>query len=115
MAANPLDVVYEAVAELSCHNVSSGPEGWVDVNLVAAASCKALSCDMDLATFIALEALDSWCVLAVMDFNPMRSKIKFVVPFSISDGREHPVLPIIPRARRLRSTQNDKSWITRSG
>ena len=70
---------------------------------------------MDLATSTALEALENWCALAGLEYNPMRSKIKFIVPVFLSDGREHPVLPIIPRARRLRSIQNDKSWITRSG
>ena len=82
--ANPLDVVYEAVAELSCHCSASESRGWVDVDLVTAAACEALSCDMAVAAHIVREAIDHWCMLAVMELR--RSVVRFVVPFSLRDG-----------------------------
>ena len=86
--ANPLDVVYEAVAELSCHGKASESRGWVDVDVVTAAASKTLSCDMAAAAPIVREAIDNWCMLAVMDLNPRCSMVKFVVPFFLRDGSE---------------------------
>ena len=61
---NPLDVVYEIVAELSQLEAARAVLGWVDVKLVVERACLVL-CKED-ALQLVHEALDTWASMNVM-------------------------------------------------
>ena len=79
----PLDAIYEIVAELSVH-LRGEDDGWIEVHGVIANACKLLPLDVEEAR----GALDIWCSLAVMKYNPVRSKIKLIKYISL---KEHPL------------------------
>ena len=79
----PLDAIYEIVAELSVH-MRGEDDGWIEVHGVIANACKLLPLDVEEAR----GALDIWCSLAVMKYNPVRSKIKLIKYTSL---KEHPL------------------------
>ena len=57
---NPLDVVYEIVAELSQLEATRAVHGWVDVKLVLERAC------LVLRKKDALQALDTWDSMKVL-------------------------------------------------
>lgn len=72
---NPLDLVYEIVADLSRRDQSKEAGGWVDMaHVVSMAGHKALTRDM------VYEAIDNWESLSVLHFNPDKTMVKFLVP-----------------------------------
>ena len=81
---NPLDAVYEAVAELSLHCKATEADGWVDVHTVDAAVSWAFHRDVAVVRPIVTEALYMWDSLGVMEFRQELSLVKFLV---------HPELP----------------------
>eukprot|EP00931_Biecheleriopsis_adriatica_P022299 TRINITY_DN1436_c0_g1_i2.p1 TRINITY_DN1436_c0_g1~~TRINITY_DN1436_c0_g1_i2.p1 ORF type:complete len:800 (+),score=213.58 TRINITY_DN1436_c0_g1_i2:75-2474(+) len=72
---NPLDLVYEIVADLSRREQVQEAGGWVDMaHVVSMAGHKALTRDM------VLEAIENWESLSVLNFNPEKTMVKFLVP-----------------------------------
>lgn len=72
---NPLDLVYEIVADLSRRDQAKEAGGWVDMShVVSMAGHKALTRDM------VYEAIDNWESLSVLNFNPEKTMVKFLVP-----------------------------------
>lgn len=73
--ANPLDLIYEIIADLSrrCPN----EEGWVEVNqIVSMAGHSALTSEM------VAEAIDNWESISVLCQNPEKTMVRFIVPIS---------------------------------
>jgi len=72
---NPLDVVYDIIADLSRKETDT--DGWLDISLVVSmAGHKALSSEH------VTEAIENWEGLSVLLRNPEQTKVKFVVPVS---------------------------------
>jgi len=70
---NPLDVVYDIVADLSRR--AEGKDGWVDMaHVISMAGHKALTNDM------VIEAVENWEGLSVLLRNPEKTLVKFLVP-----------------------------------
>ncbi|CAL1133149.1 unnamed protein product [Cladocopium goreaui] len=70
---NPLDVVYEILADLSRRDAVK--DGWVDIaHVVSMAGHKALTKEM------VLEAVESWQSLSVVMMNPEKTMVQFMVP-----------------------------------
>jgi len=71
--ANPLDIVYDIVADLSRR--AERNDGWVDMaHVVSMAGHKALTNDM------VMEAVENWEGLSVLLRNPEKTLVKFLVP-----------------------------------
>jgi DNA replication licensing factor MCM7 len=72
---NPLDVVYDVLADLSRR--TSDKDGWVELaNVVNMAGHKALSKEQ------VQEAIGNWESLSVVVQNPEKTKVRFMVPVS---------------------------------
>eukprot|EP00930_Biecheleria_cincta_P071286 TRINITY_DN587_c0_g2_i2.p1 TRINITY_DN587_c0_g2~~TRINITY_DN587_c0_g2_i2.p1 ORF type:complete len:794 (-),score=171.86 TRINITY_DN587_c0_g2_i2:198-2579(-) len=72
---NPLDLVYEIVADLSRRDQAKDAGGWVDMaHVVSMAGHKALTRDM------VFEAIENWESLSVLNLNPEKTMVKFLVP-----------------------------------
>ncbi|CAE8621802.1 unnamed protein product [Polarella glacialis] len=72
---NPLDLIYEIIADLSRREASVAADGWIDMaHVVSMAGHKALTRDM------VLEAIDNWESLSVLTSNPEKTMVKFLVP-----------------------------------
>jgi len=72
---NPLDLVYEIVADLSRRDEAKNGGGWVDMaHVVSMSGHKALTRDM------VLEAIENWESLSVLTTNPEKTMVKFLVP-----------------------------------
>jgi len=72
---NPLDIVYDIVADQSRRSVADGQEGWVQLaHIVSTAGHKALTQEM------VVEAIQNWEDLSVMCQNPDKSMVRFMVP-----------------------------------
>merc|ERR1712045_956197 len=73
--ANPLDLVYDIVSDLSRRASVQAADGWVDMaHVVSMAGHKALSREM------VVEAIENWESLSVLCQNPERTMVKFIVP-----------------------------------
>merc|ERR1740121_960685 len=73
--ANPLDLVYDIVSDLSRRESVQAADGWVDMaHVVSMAGHKALSREM------VIEAIENWESLSVLCQNPERTMVKFIVP-----------------------------------
>ncbi|CAK9057933.1 DNA replication licensing factor MCM7 (Minichromosome maintenance protein 7) (OsMCM7), partial [Durusdinium trenchii] len=70
---NPLDVIYEILADLSRRD--SVKDGWVDVtHVVSMAGHKALTKEL------VMEGIESWQSLGVVTMNPEKTMVQFLVP-----------------------------------
>lgn len=75
---NPLDLVYEIVADLSRRDQAKDADGWVDMaHVVSMAGHKALTRDN------VLEAIENWTSLSVLVLNPEKTMVRFLVPPTI--------------------------------
>jgi len=73
--ANPLDLVYDIISDLSRRESVQDADGWVDMaHVVSMAGHKALSREM------VIEAIENWESLSVLCQNPERTMVKFIVP-----------------------------------
>mmetsp|Transcript_98138 Transcript_98138/g.210492 ORF Transcript_98138/g.210492 Transcript_98138/m.210492 type:complete len:804 (+) Transcript_98138:88-2499(+) len=71
--ANPLDLVYDIISDLSKHATES--DGWVDLTHVSSmAANKALTEEM------VIEAIENWESLNVLGRNDDKTKVKFMMP-----------------------------------
>lgn len=72
---NPLDLVYEIVADLSRRDEAKNGGGWVDMaHVVSMSAHKALTRDM------VYEAIENWESLNVLILNQDKKMVKFLVP-----------------------------------
>mmetsp|Transcript_65249 Transcript_65249/g.155870 ORF Transcript_65249/g.155870 Transcript_65249/m.155870 type:complete len:805 (+) Transcript_65249:88-2502(+) len=71
--ANPLDIVYDIVADLTRR--SSSPEGWVEVRAV-----ENMAGHRALTPSIVKESLDNWEGLSVLHFSEDKSLVRFTAP-----------------------------------
>jgi len=70
---NPLDVVYEILADLSRRDTVK--DGWIDLtHVISMAGHKALTKEM------VMEAIQSWQSLSVVLMNPEKTMVQFMVP-----------------------------------
>jgi len=73
-SANPLDLVYDIVADLA-RRLSDADDGWVDLtHVVSMAGHRAMSREQ------VEEAIENWEGLSVLVRNPERTLVKFSVP-----------------------------------
>jgi len=71
---NPLDLVYDTIAELS-RREGVNNDGWVELaHVVSMCGHKALGKD------IVVEAIENWESLSVLCQNPEKTMVKFMVP-----------------------------------
>mmetsp|Transcript_6257 Transcript_6257/g.14421 ORF Transcript_6257/g.14421 Transcript_6257/m.14421 type:complete len:792 (+) Transcript_6257:81-2456(+) len=72
---NPLDVVYEILADLSRREAAQKADGWIDLaHVVSMAGHKALTREL------VMEAIDSWQSLSIILMNPEKTMVQFLVP-----------------------------------
>ena len=74
---NPLDIVYEIVAEQSCRKEVQENAGWVSV-----AVCSELAFHRGLEPIEIFENIEHWVSLGVMTVHADGTKIRFQGPFS---------------------------------
>lgn len=73
---NPLDVIYEIVADLSKDSEGNSVLCWIDLDRVVTAANA-----HDLSVEEVQRCIVCWVELEVMRLNPFTSRVKFVAPF----------------------------------
>merc|ERR1712060_527905 len=72
---NPLDMVYDVVADLSRQDAAQAHDGWVELtHVVSMAGHKALAKEM------VMEAIENWESLSIMVLNEKKTMVRFIVP-----------------------------------
>jgi DNA replication licensing factor MCM7 len=72
---NPLDLVYDIVADLSRRDAVQAADGWVElVHVASMASNKALTKEQ------VVEAIETWQSLNVLDMDADKTQVRFLVP-----------------------------------